>query len=199
MSDRTTKDREAEILGQPPRIAPLTTVSEEMKAWVTPLAGYGENAGPVPPLYGMLLHNPELLKRFKPMSSHFLAASTLPVHEREIAILRVAWLAQAPYPWGEHCGIGQRAGLTPEEIERITVGSAAPGWSGHERAILSAVEELYADAMISDKTWAILAESWGPGQLVELPILVGQYRSLCGLMNSVRLPLLPGNPGLGGR
>jgi alkylhydroperoxidase family enzyme len=193
------KARESLILGHPPRIAPLTEVSAEMREWVVPAPGYGANAGPVPPLYGMLLHNPELLKRFKPMSSHFLIAGALAPQDREIAILRVAWLCQTPYVWGEHCNIAHRIGLSSDDVERVIAGPEAGGWSEHQRAILRAVDELRADTMISDATWATLAKTLDAGRLIELPILIGQYRTLCGLMNSVRLPLLPGNGGLAAR
>jgi alkylhydroperoxidase family enzyme len=191
--------RDQHVLGKPPRIAPMGEVPEEMREWVVPLADYRREGVDIPPLYGMLLHNPELLKRFKPMSSHFLASGSLPLRDREIAILRVAWLCQAPYVWGEHVQIGKRVGLTSEEIERITVGSNADGWSAHDRALLRAAEELRADAMITDATWATLADTLDAGRLIELPILIGQYQNLAGLMNSVRLPLTPGNLGLSAR
>jgi alkylhydroperoxidase family enzyme len=140
-----------------------------------------------------------LLQKFKPLSSHFLSAGTLPPRDREIAILRIAWLCQAPYPWGEHCAIGKKVGLTSEEIERITIGSSAEGWSDHERALLRAAEELRADAMVSDETWNTLSKKFDASRLLELVVMIGQYQTLGGLMNSVRLRLTPNNPGLSAR
>jgi alkylhydroperoxidase family enzyme len=189
--------RDEQILGTPPRITPVSDLTDEMKTLVVPLPGYVKDA--VPPLYGMLLHNVSLLKVFKPMSSHFLKESTLPLRDRELAILRIAWLCQAPYPWGEHCKIGAKVGLTTEEIERVTVGSTAPGWDEHDRALVKAAEELRADAMVSDDTWLTLAKKLREGQLLELVIMIGQYQTLAGLMNSVRLRLTPDNPGLSAR
>ena len=91
---------------------------------------------------------------------------------------------------GEHVHVGKRlAGLSTEDIERVTVGSSATGWTEHERALLRAVEELLADAMISDETWAILARGLNDKQLLEFPLLVGFYQSIAYLQNSVRFRL----------
>ncbi len=73
-------------------------------------------------------------------------------------MLRTGWLLGAPYEWGEHVAIGQRAGVTPTEIERIVEGSQASGWSVKDRAILRAAEELRENAMITDATWGELAK-----------------------------------------
>lgn len=43
----------------------------------------------------------------------------IPPRERELAVLRVSWLAGAPFEWGEHVEIGKRCGLSPPEIERV--------------------------------------------------------------------------------
>lgn len=114
-------------------------------------------------------------------------------------VLRVAWLWQAPYEWGEHVKLAKAAGITSEEIERVTAGSAAPGWDDHEAALLRAAEELCADAMISDATWAVLAQRLDEQQLFELPVLVGQFTNVAYFQNALRLRLESHNPGLHAR
>jgi len=113
--------------------------------------------------------------------------------------LRTGWLCKAPYEWGEHVKIGKRVGLTREEIERVTGGSTASGWDENDRALLSAIEQLKENAMISDETWAVLKRRLDERQLIELPILVGQYQGLAYLQNALRLRLIAGNPGLSAR
>jgi hypothetical protein len=46
------------------------------------------------------------------------------------------------------------------------------------KAILRAVDELHGDAMISDATWQTLAKQLDERQLIELPIIVGQYQTV---------------------
>lgn len=106
-------------------------------------------------------------------------------------------LLQAPYEWGEHVQHSKKYGLTVEEIERVTCGSAAPGWTAHEAAILRTCEALRADVFVSDETWAILARSFDEAQLFELLVLIGQFTNVAYFQNALRLE--PGNEGLAAR
>jgi alkylhydroperoxidase family enzyme len=135
-------------------------------------------------------------RRFRPIP---VEERRLSDRDQELAILRLAWLTGTPFVWGEHVRIGKKIGMTGEEIERVTLGSQAPGWSPHDAAVLRAVEELHGNAMISDATWAALAETLDAARLVELPILIGQYQALAYLQNSLRVPLWDGNDGLASR
>jgi alkylhydroperoxidase family enzyme len=122
------------------------------------------------------------------------------VRDRELAVMRIGWLCQAPFEWNAHVEMAKRlAGVTAEEVEWVIIGSAAPGWNPHERAILLAVEELLSDAMISDPTWTTLAQSWDERQLLEFPILVGQYMGVAFQQNSIRVRLMPNHVGLSAR
>lgn len=190
---------------KPLRIEEVTELDEELREllYISPevIAKYGGRGGKSGPnLYAMMAHNPGVTKLFKPLSSFFGMHGLLPARDREIAILRIAWLNQLPFVWGEHVRLAHDpVGLTTEEIERITEGSGAAGWSDHDRAVLSAVEELKAQSDIADDTWAVLSRTWNDGQLVELPLLVGQYQMLGYAQKVLRYPLWEGNPGLSAR
>ena len=51
--------------------------------------------------------------------------------------------------------------------------------------MVDAVAELCAHDKISQDTWIALTTTWAEPELVELTLLVGYYRMLAGLMNSV--------------
>jgi hypothetical protein len=76
------------------------------------------------------------------------------------------------------------------------VGSAASGWSDHDRAIVKGVEELIDDTYLSDATWAALTATWDEAQLLEFNVLVGCYLMVAMIQNSIRLPLMNDNTGL---
>ena len=111
-------------------------------------------------------------------------------------ILRVAWLTRAPFEWGEHVEYGKKAGLDAGAIERLTVGSDAPGWSERDRALVRAAEELLGDHVMSDATWDALSTSLDETQMMELPGLVGSYALTAMIYNTLRFDLLQGNEGL---
>lgn len=195
--------REAYITGRPPRIPPVKQdeLSAEALETVANLRKAIGSAPPedVPESIATMLHYPRLYERHVALAM-VLYTGELSTRDRELAILRTGWLCKAPYEWTEHVLIGKRmGGMTTEEIERVTHGSSAPGWNEHERALLRAVEELHEDAMISDEVWSVLAKTLNPKQLIELPVLIGQYQGLAYLQNSLRMRLMPGGIGLSAR
>lgn len=196
--------REAEILGRPPRIPPLKP--EEFTPEVRQITDDLQRAvgiepnGRVPEFVATMLRYPALHQAHTELALALMTRGALSHRDRELAVLRTGWLCQAPYEWNSHVTIGKRlAGLSTEEIERVTVGSSAPEWSDDDRAILRAVEELHDDAMISEETWAALAARLDDKQLLELPILIGQYQGVAFLQNSIRATLMPGDVGLTAR
>jgi 4-carboxymuconolactone decarboxylase len=58
------------------------------------------------------------------------------------------------------------------------------------------VEELLGNQMISDATWEALAQSWTERQLIEFPMMVGQYFATALQQNSLRVRLADENLGL---
>lgn len=153
----------------------------------------------LPEIVRTMLRHPELFALHTDVGLQLLARGALSLRDRELAILRIAWLCQAPYEWGEHVMVGKRFGLTSEDIARVIDGPDAEGLDEHESAILRAVDELHGDAMISEATWGTLAERLDERQLIELPIIVGQYQTVAYYQNSLRLRLHTGNRGLKAR
>ncbi len=191
--------RHAQVVADGPRIAALadSEIGGDARALVDAVrasAGAGA-ASEVPDYMRTLVKHPALFRCQMETGTVFFKG-LIPPRERELAVLRIGWLAGAPYEWGEHVRISQRYGVTPEEIERATVGSAAPGWSEHEAAILRGVEELIADFALGEATWNVLAKRWDEAQLIEFPAMVGQYVAIAFIQNSLRSRLAPENPGL---
>lgn len=143
--------------------------------------------------------HPGLYERVADVSVMLMAQSNLPRRDLELVVLRTDWLCQSPYNWGEHVPIAKRFGVTSEEIERITQGSAAEGWSDHDRALVRAAEELHEEAMLSDETWDLLRRGFSEKQVFELIVLVGQFTLVTYFQNSLRFRLGEGNLGLHSR
>ena len=60
------------------------------------------------------------------------------------------------------------SGLSDELIEAVTRGSGDPVWSGTERTLLQAADELHADSTICDATWEGLARHFTTEQLLDV-------------------------------
>jgi alkylhydroperoxidase family enzyme len=189
--------REKQVASGDQRIAPLapeqmTKEGQDIAASLQ--AFFGSKPGGMVTFRTMFKH-PGLYKGQMQLGLELNQHGKLPPREREMVILRTAWLVRSPFEWGEHVAYGKRLGLSSEEIERITQGSSAPGWNEHDRAVLRGVEELIGDYALSDATWATLAKTWDEPQLMELPGLVGSYTLTAMIYNSLRFGLLQGNDG----
>ena len=124
---------------------------------------------------GVLAHHPELTEAYNQLIRHALYFSTLTPRQRELLVLRVAHLRNSTYEWAQHVYQAGVVGLTPEEVERVRVGPSAPGWAPLERGLLSAADELVADARIDEATYATLSAELDTQQLMDVVFTVGAY------------------------
>jgi alkylhydroperoxidase family enzyme len=191
--------RHAQVLGDGPRIEALPNDEIDEQSWalvndLREAAGAGRTTV-MPEFMRLMAKHPPIFHRQMEMGS-VLFNGEIPARERELAVLRISWLAGAAYEWGEHVEIAKRSGLSDVEIERITRGSSGSDWSDHDAAILRATEELLTDFAISDETWLTLSRAWNEQQLIELPMMVGQYLTTAFLLNSLNVRLAEGNLGL---
>ena len=178
-----------------PRIAPLTDaeIGPAAKEILDTVVPAGTSPGN---LFRTIVRNEGLTRRWLPFGSKVLRAGKLPERDREFLVLRTGWNCQSAYEWGQHVAISLDIGITQDEIDRIAAGPDA-GWVGFEKALITAADELHFDACISEETWAVLAERYDVQQLIELPMLVGQYHLVAMTLNSLGIPLDPGARGFG--
>ena len=146
-------------------------------------------------IFATMAHHPKLLKRWSAFGATLLFGGELPGRDRELLILRTAWLCKAEYEWGQHVLIGRASGITDDEIERIPVVEISDEWSPLDAALLRAVDELHEQQAISDETWAVLADAYSYRQLIEVCMVVGQYHMVAFTLNSLGVEL-EAEPGL---
>ncbi|MFX1327805.1 MAG: carboxymuconolactone decarboxylase family protein [Promethearchaeota archaeon] len=154
-----------------------------------------DESGRVINIFKTLARHEKLLKRWLVFARHVLFKSSLPTREREILILRIGWLCQSEYEWGQHVKIGKESGLTDDEIKRIIKGPDSKGWDRFDATLLRAVDELYYDSFISDPTWKTLSERYNTHQLLDLIFTVGQYNLISMALNTLGIQLEEGTKG----
>jgi alkylhydroperoxidase family enzyme len=154
-----------------------------------------EAQGRVLNIFKTLANHPDLARRWLVFANHILGKSTLAVRERELVILRIGFLCQAGYEWGQHVLIARQAGMSDEEIRSAKTGPDTPGLSELDRLLLKATDELHADAHVSDATWASLSEHLSTQQLMDLVFTVGQYNLVSMALNSFGVQADEGLPG----
>jgi 4-carboxymuconolactone decarboxylase len=174
-----------------PRILPVKSPSPEAAETIAKL--FSLDGRPLN-IFTTLAHHPLLLKRYVALGGVFLAQNQIPAREREIVILRVAWLTGSAYEFGHHTRIGLEAGLDEDEIAR-TAAAGTEGWQPADAALLQAADEIHAADRVGDETWAELAGRYTEAELLELLALVGFYRMTAGILNSAGVEPEPGVAG----
>lgn len=145
---------------------------------VAPLEGPGIRVGRT------FARHPRMQAARRGQSNYVNRVSPLTPYHRELLILRIGWNCQAVYEWAKHVGSVGRArdhGLDPERIAR----GPDAGWDDFERAHVNAVDELYRDGIISDDTWAALADQYDTRELMSVVMTVANYRLVSMSLNAL--------------
>lgn len=141
-------------------------------------------------IYKTLAHHPVLYSRWSGMGQYLLNGSTLPARDREIIILRMGWLCQAPYEWSQHARIAKAdVKMGDAEIHRIAVGAQAKEWSEFDRVLINMTDEIRYDTMISEKTWNALRAKYTLEQTIDAMYTATQYQLVSMALNSLGVQL----------
>jgi len=139
----------------------------------------------------------DMCKNFWAFAGQFLRINTIPTRDRELLTLRTAWLSRGEYIWASHHdSYATKAGVTAEEVKRVTEGPNAQGWSAFDSTLLRAADELHANRFISEDTWRALGERYTDRQRVEAVLTVAAYTSLAMYFNSTGAQMEQGRTGL---
>jgi 4-carboxymuconolactone decarboxylase len=170
-----------------PRISPLSD-AELDEVQKERLAKASSTTGPLN-IFRTLVRSPDALRAFNWWGGYVLNRNSLSPRDREILILRVGWLCRSGYEWTQHHRIGLQAGLSAEEIERIKLGAADTHWTGAEKALLMAADDLQRDHFITRPVWVELARHYTERQLMDVVFTIAQYVQVSMILNTLGVPL----------
>ena len=162
----------------------------------TPRIDLSNEADGESPLRRACPESQETCQKYWAYTVNYVRNTILPVRERELLILRTAWLSRGDFIWGRHDVIGKEAGLTAEEIARVTEGPDAAGWSDFDATLLRAADELHTTRFLSDATWDALGERYDDNQRREAVQIVGNYTQLAMFQNTLGVQVGEGFTGL---
>lgn len=142
----------------------------------------------IPDIFPVLNIHRGLFPAWLWFASRLMPYGKLPAPVRELLILRTAWNCRCRYEWGQHVDLALVAGVSDADILASTRGAA--GFADHHYAVLmQACDELCLQDAVSSETWQALQQNWDEASLIEIMLLVGNYRMLAGFLNSSGLVL----------
>jgi len=143
------------------------------------------------PVLKTFIHAPKLADLFSQLNLHLLLTNSVPVRQRQIAIMRTAWITKATYMWSSHLRTSMSFGLEPELYRPLQVGADDPYFTEFEKVIIRATEELVNDRKIGEANWAALSAEWSHEQMLDFMFTVGAYVLVAGVMRSTAVEREP--------
>lgn len=168
------------------RIAPIQApydaeAAAELSRWMPP----GSEIDPLQ-VFRVLALNLPLMQRMLPLGSGLLNHPSVTHRDREILIQRTCALAGAEAEWATHVfAFGKAAGITREQTGSLVYGGPADAcWTEErDRLLIKLCDELHATATLTPELRGRLAAEFEPGQLVELLVIAGWYRTFSYVVN----------------
>jgi alkylhydroperoxidase family enzyme len=152
---------------------------DDAAALVAAIAAPGREA---PTTMAVLAYQPDLLSPFLGWAAALALTGLLPKRDHELLALRAAHNCGSTFEWVEHAEYARQAGMSESEIDAIA--GPLDRWSGIDRALLAAADELHTRSTVADDTWSALATHYDRAALVEILMVVGQYTMLSMLANA---------------
>jgi alkylhydroperoxidase family enzyme len=134
-------------------------------------------------VFRMIMHSPALAPGLLQLGDAILRGNSLPDQLRELAIVRVGRVYEAPYEVHHHENIGRLVGLSQTAIAAAASGSTE-GLSKEEEAVLRCTDRLLARHTLSDAERTEVLEFLTVGQLADLVITVGFYQLVSTFLNT---------------
>jgi alkylhydroperoxidase family enzyme len=176
-----------------PRMAPVQPeeFNEETQAFLGRWTGGFFKEADRNPVLQTFAHHPKLAELFSQFNIHILTTNTMPVKQRQIAIMRTAWITKATYMWSSHLNTSVACGLSDDMFRPIQMGPDDPYFTDFERTVMLATDELVNDRTISDENWKKLMAEWTNQQMLDFMFTVGCYLTSAMVMRATGVQRMP--------
>lgn len=146
--------------------------------------------GRISPLYQVLLNSPAVVEGWEAMLTAIRQKTSLPPRLRELIILRVATLNNAPYEFEAHVPHALAGGMPQSVIDVLRANPAphsVPGLEAGEAEVLALTDAMTRDIEVPDAVFAPLRDRYDDAQLVELAATVGAYNMVSRFLVALRV------------
>jgi 4-carboxymuconolactone decarboxylase len=130
--------------------------------------------GALRPLDEVLLHSPPVADGWNSMLGAIRSDLALDPAVRELIVLRIAVLNNAPYEWSAHEPAARGAGVTDAQLEAVKTGETA-AFDEPQKAALAYAEAMTVHIDVPDATFAALREHFDETGVVEVTAVAAAY------------------------
>ena len=134
------------------------------------------------PLYRTLAHAPEVLLGWNQLADTLRFGGRVDAGLRELVILRLAQLGDAPYAWAYHRGGALANGASEEQVMQLRNWRTSAAFDLETRVVLEYAERM-ARSEVTAEVFGALAKGRSEEEVVELTVLVSFY---CGVVRALQ-------------
>ncbi|CAB3914576.1 MULTISPECIES: carboxymuconolactone decarboxylase family protein [Achromobacter] len=146
--------------------------------------------GRISPLYQVLLNSPAVVDGWEAMLTAIRQKTSLSPRLRELIILRVATLNNAPYEFDAHVPHALAGGMPQAVIDALRANPApqdVQGLAPGEAEVLALTDAMTRDIEVPDAVFAPVRARYDDTQLVELAATVGAYNMVSRFLVALRV------------
>jgi AhpD family alkylhydroperoxidase len=174
-----------ERVGGSPRVAAVVPGSRPELA---PLeAAIMAGRGRIALLYQVLLNSAPVAEGWEKLLTAIRNRSSVAAHLRELVILRVAVLNDAPFEFDAHVPHALRAGITHSQIAQLRAAGVADTFTPMERAVLRLTDQMTRNIRVDDDVFAEVRAHFDDRSLVELVATVAAYNMVSRFLEALRI------------
>ena len=143
--------------------------------------------GSVLHLYQMLMHSTPVAEGWLNYLTAIRHKTSLPGAMRELIIMRVALLNNAPYEADQHAPIALKEGVSQAKLDALADWNACPLFDGQERAVLSYTDAMTRQIQVPDEVFAAISALYAPPQLVEITATIAAYNMVSRFLEALQI------------
>ncbi|HLZ71401.1 MAG TPA: carboxymuconolactone decarboxylase family protein [Dehalococcoidia bacterium] len=140
-------------------------------------------------LYRALANSPGLLRGFGGLGGYLRNGSKLDAALRELAILTVGRLANAPYEFEHHVEWARKAGISAEQIAALGEWACSPLFDERQRAVMRYAWQATEQVRVADEVAGAAKQFLDDEQFTDLVAVVAFYNMVVRVLEPLQITL----------
>lgn len=138
----------------------------------------------------MLLHlTPAIHEKFSNFGVALLQEGALDPILRELALVRVGLLSNAPYEVHHHDALARHVGVPQAKLDALREDAIGDGFTAEERAVLQFTDDVVTNVRPADATLAQLQAHLSSAEIMELVLVTGTYMTVSRILETFGVEL----------
>lgn len=138
-------------------------------------------------LYQMLMHSTPIAQGWLGYLTAIRQQSSLAGALRELIIMRVALLNNAPYEAQQHAPIALQEGMTQVQLDALQAWEHSEAFADDERAVLAYTDAMTRSVQVPEAVFAAVSALFPPAQIVEITATVAAYNMVSRFLEALQI------------